>query len=210
MTLQNKYPSLDTVRLLVKAGMKDLMTPYSWTHGEFVRPEIYEKHPGLSDDGYMDLTKKWGGPYEHREVYMKDWRVTRQYPVEEWGNLPAPTFGEAVQWLIENKNVWVTALPDYDTGDDGEDERFVWSWNVRFIDPEDSMRMKTFTSFQTYEHCGTWEQAMGEGLFVAAWALDSIKPEKMFEYLSFNKVLPLIQRIRKAVAGHRKFISKNE
>lgn len=34
-----------------------------------VRDEIYEKHPGLSDDGYEDLRKKYGGPYKDEEVY---------------------------------------------------------------------------------------------------------------------------------------------
>ena len=34
-----------------------------------VRDEIYEKHPGLSDDGYEDLRKKYGGSYKDEEVY---------------------------------------------------------------------------------------------------------------------------------------------
>lgn len=34
-----------------------------------VRDEIYGKHPGLSDDGYEDLRKKYGGPYKDEEVY---------------------------------------------------------------------------------------------------------------------------------------------
>ena len=34
-----------------------------------IRDEIYEKHPGLSDDGYEDLRKKYGGPYKDEEVY---------------------------------------------------------------------------------------------------------------------------------------------
>lgn len=34
-----------------------------------VRNEIYEKHTDLSDDGYEDLRKKYGGPYEDEEVY---------------------------------------------------------------------------------------------------------------------------------------------
>ena len=30
--------------------------------------EILEKHPGLSDSGYMDLEKKYGGPYTTEEL----------------------------------------------------------------------------------------------------------------------------------------------
>ena len=209
MILENKYTALDTVRLLKKAGMMGLLTDNAWVQGEFVRPEIYEKHPGLSDDGYMDLTKKWGGPYAHNEVYMNAWHVERCCPMEENGWLPAPTVWEAAQWLIENRNVWVTALPDYETDDNGGNKEFVWLWNVRIMDPEDDSKMLTLTSFQTYDHCGSWEQAMGDGLFAAAWVLNSVKPENLFSInTSFNKLVPVIRRVRKAVEGHRKFVSE--
>lgn len=42
---------------------------YTYYNNYRVRDEIYEKHPGLSDCGYMDLTKRYDGPYEHDEVY---------------------------------------------------------------------------------------------------------------------------------------------
>lgn len=42
---------------------------YTFYNHYRVRDEIYEKHPGLSDDGYEDLRKKYGGPYKDEEVY---------------------------------------------------------------------------------------------------------------------------------------------
>lgn len=42
---------------------------YTFYNNYRVRDEIYEKHPGLSDDGYEDLRKKYGGPYKDEEVY---------------------------------------------------------------------------------------------------------------------------------------------
>lgn len=45
----------------------------SWRNHIIVNPEIKEKHPGLSDDGYMDLCEEYGGPYKRSEVYIRDW-----------------------------------------------------------------------------------------------------------------------------------------
>lgn len=42
---------------------------YTFYNNYRVRDEIYEKHPDLSDDGYEDLRKKYGGPYKDEEVY---------------------------------------------------------------------------------------------------------------------------------------------
>jgi len=206
MILENRYTALDTVRLLRKAGMTGLLTDNAWVQGEFVRPEIYEKHPGLSDDGYTGLTKKWGGPYAHNEVYEKKWRVIRQCPIEDLGNLPAPTLWEAVQWLIENRNVWVTALPDQNRNENETEQRLVWTWNARFISKDDSI--VTLTSYQTGDHADSWERAMGDGLFVAAWVLDRVKPEDLFNRWYSYRFPNNLLRIRKAVEGHHKFVSK--
>jgi hypothetical protein len=45
----------------------------SWRYHTIVNPKIKEKHPGLSDDGYLELCEEYGGTYKRSEVYIKDW-----------------------------------------------------------------------------------------------------------------------------------------
>lgn len=88
--------------LLKKAGYDDY-TEMRWQHNYRVRDEMYEKHPDLSDDGYHELQKEWGGPYETDEVYGFYDEILRYGNKNSWDEYnviaSAPTLAEAATWL---------------------------------------------------------------------------------------------------------------
>lgn len=88
--------------LLKKAGYDDY-TDMRWQHNYRVRDEMYEKHPDLSDDGYRELQKEWGGPYETDEVYGFYDEILRYGNKNSWNEhnviASAPTLAEAATWL---------------------------------------------------------------------------------------------------------------
>lgn len=102
--------------LLKEVGFNDLCR-YTYCKTYRVRDEIYEKHPGLSDDGYLDLTEEYGGSYKRDEIYGKyievDERIRKNSNlVEDFGELyVAPTIHEIIIWLIEKKQIVVTPKP---------------------------------------------------------------------------------------------------
>lgn len=86
----------------------------SWRYHIIVNPKIEEKHPGLSDDGYMELCKRYGGPYKSSEVYIKDWVLcanndvfTNSKAISQYKDLPgeieapvmAPSLDRIVRFL---------------------------------------------------------------------------------------------------------------
>lgn len=62
------YVSLEVAKLLKEKGF-DWLCDSMYANNYRVRDEILEKYPGLSDDGYQDLMKKFGGEFEENEVY---------------------------------------------------------------------------------------------------------------------------------------------
>ena len=63
-----KYVDLELGLQLKEKGF-DEMCGYTFVNHRRVRDEIKTKYPGLSDCGYDELTKKWGGELEEDEVY---------------------------------------------------------------------------------------------------------------------------------------------
>lgn len=57
------------VAKLAKEKGFDVYCDYTYYNHYRVRDEIKIKHPGLSDDGYEDLRKIYGGPYSDNELY---------------------------------------------------------------------------------------------------------------------------------------------
>lgn len=59
-----------------------------------VKDEIYEKYPGLSDDGYRELTVEWGGELAEEEVY-----ANYVEPAKLWGR-NTPEFFEDMPYML--------------------------------------------------------------------------------------------------------------
>ena len=83
----------------------------SWRYHTIVNPKIIKKHPGLSDDGYMELCKRYGGPYKSSEVYIKDWVsyenndvFTNSAALSKYKNLPgeieAPVMAPSLERIV--------------------------------------------------------------------------------------------------------------
>ena len=95
---------------------------YTFYNNYRVRDEIYEKHPGLSDDGYEDLRKKYGGPYKDEEVYgyyiepLKLYSrnstigvnpITKQ-KVSTNALCSCPNVYQVLEWLRGEKNIYIS------------------------------------------------------------------------------------------------------
>lgn len=100
------------VSILLKNAGYDDYTDYRWQHHWRVRDEMYEKHPDLSDDGYHELQKEWGGPYETDEVYGYYDELLKYGNKNSWDEYnviaSAPTLQEASAWL-RNRGIIVEA-----------------------------------------------------------------------------------------------------
>ena len=86
-----------------------------------VADEIIKKHPGLSDDGYMDLMREYGGIYERDELYK-----TYKEPVQAvCRNTPEfleeglhrmicaiPTTAQARNWLRKIHRIDIVVRPE--------------------------------------------------------------------------------------------------
>lgn len=97
--------------------------PCEWTfyNNYRVRDEIYEKHPGLSDDGYEDLSKKYGGPYRDDELYGYYVEPLRLYSrnstiginpitkkkVETSKLCSCPDINQVLKWLRKEKKLHI-------------------------------------------------------------------------------------------------------
>lgn len=62
------YCDLDASMALKGLGYNK-SSDYTYCYHCRVSDEMLEKHPGLSDSGYMDLIDEYGGPYKREEVY---------------------------------------------------------------------------------------------------------------------------------------------
>lgn len=68
MLNEKDYCNYETCVALKELGY-NCSSDYTYVNNYRVRDEIYEKHPGLSDDGYLDLIDEYGGPYKRDEVF---------------------------------------------------------------------------------------------------------------------------------------------
>ena len=89
---------------------------YTFYNNYRVRDEIYEKHPGLSDDGYEDLRKKYGGPYKDEEVYGYYIEPLKLYSrnstidinsITNNGLCSCPNIYQVLKWLRDEKKLYV-------------------------------------------------------------------------------------------------------
>ena len=99
--------SLELSKILKENGFNDICTTaYVKEYG--VRDSIMEKYPGLSDCGYQDLTKRYGGKYNESEVYEHRIVLVKtsccdNARLEEINQIAsAPHIYEAKKW-VENK-----------------------------------------------------------------------------------------------------------
>lgn len=135
---------------------------YTFYNNYRVRDEIYEKYPGLSDDGYEDLRKKYGGPYKDEEVYGYYIEPLKLYSRNSTiGVNPAtkqkvptnqlcscPNIYQVLKWLREEKLILIGLSPmqEYDV-----EETIEWCATVYKVDKQGGLSLKEELYYESYE-----------------------------------------------------------
>ena len=119
MIFNQTYADLECAVLLKEKGF-NWFCEYMYAKRTRVSDEIYQKHPGLSDDGYLDLTDEYGGPYKYNDVYKtylepyKSYcKNTPEYLNEEWRRMVCamPTLTQARAWLRTIHHIDIVVFP---------------------------------------------------------------------------------------------------
>lgn len=142
---------------------------YTYYNNYRVRDEIYEKHPGLSDDGYEDLRKKYGGPYKDEEVYgyyiepLKLYSRNSTIGINPMTKMKVatnelcscPHIHQVLKWLRDTHKLFVSPCVITDYQDDFHRDTTYWSFIVVNIESGDYIYREyervTEKRFDSYE-----------------------------------------------------------
>ena len=115
----NKFCSLELAQQLKAKGF-DLPCEYIYANHYRVKDEILEQYPGLSDDGYKELTEEWGGSLREDEVYDTYIEPIREYALNSWVDIldykicTMPTLDDARTWLRDTHRFHIVVTPEAD------------------------------------------------------------------------------------------------
>lgn len=148
--------SLEIAKKLKEKGF-DEGCEYTFYNNYRVRDEIYEKHPSLSDDGYEDLRKKYGGPYKDEEVYgyyiepLKFYSRNSTIDINSITNnelCSCPNIYQVLKWLREKKLILIGLSPmqEYDV-----EETIEWCATVYKADKQGGLSLKEEFYYESYE-----------------------------------------------------------
>lgn len=104
----DEYVSYE-VALLMKQLSYTEGCEYSYILASQIKQNILEQYPGLSDDGYLDLTKDYGGDLEKDMVYEYRVKLTHQYCTNHshYQNVSVPHVYSACRWIRENYGIFI-------------------------------------------------------------------------------------------------------
>ena len=105
------FVDYNTAKKLNEQGFKE-KTLFVYGYKQTIRLEIREKYGELSDDGYYELTKAWGGKLRFNQVYYNELVIVNRehcyYLLDENKVINAPTIEEVKEWLRKEKNIHVS------------------------------------------------------------------------------------------------------
>lgn len=118
---QKKFCSLELAQQLKEKGF-DLPCDYIYANHYRVKDEIHEQYPGLSDDGYRELTDEWGGNLKEEEVYgyyVEPMKVFAKNTTQFMDSMPymictMPTLDDARTWLRDKYAFHIVITPESD------------------------------------------------------------------------------------------------
>ena len=85
---------------------------FAYNDEQIINPEVVEKYGELSDDGYYELTKDYGGTLDFDYVYIYKQIITPKKNIfVERNFLLAHTPSQALEWLRNEKQILVTIMP---------------------------------------------------------------------------------------------------
>ena len=94
-------------------GIMNLKSHFVYNKEQIINPEIVKKHGNLTDDGYYELTKDCGGPYNFNEVYIYDYKLMLRRDVwVEKEMVYAYTIEQVFTWLREEKDIHIITVPE--------------------------------------------------------------------------------------------------
>ena len=110
MRAKNFLPLDICKKLQEKTNLKSFVV---YNKEQMINPEIIEKHGNLTDDGYYELTKGCGGPYEFNEVYIYEYILLLKRDVfDENEMVYAYTIQDIVNYLL-NKGILITTFANH-------------------------------------------------------------------------------------------------
>lgn len=110
MKTMNFLPIELCKKIQEKTNIKSL---FVYNKEQIINPEIVEKHGDLTDDGYYELTKDCGGPYEFNEVYIYVYKLKLKIGVfDEDEMVYAYTIQDVVNYLL-NKGILITTFANH-------------------------------------------------------------------------------------------------
>lgn len=151
--IEKAFCDLESSKILKEIGYDEWAT-HVWKRNTRFSNEIIEKHPGLSDCGYMDLEKKYGGPYTREELYHTyiepvDFTNKNSIIDDVFGSkiafCSAPYCVDVVLWLIEHKNIHITSKPYYC------ENGLLWTFEIREIERDKICFLKTGAGYISSE-----------------------------------------------------------
>lgn len=100
-----KFLDIEDCQYLIHKGY-DKPSDYCFVSTTKINDDIIIKHPGLSDDGYYELTVEGGGNYNYDDVYQKCISIENKY-IGQYGNFICHAFEpmDIYCWLIEQKHI---------------------------------------------------------------------------------------------------------
>jgi len=146
------YTDFETSKLLAENGFNEWCDVF-WGTGAMVRDEILEQYPGLSDDGYYELTNLAGGDLAWEDVYTNDWHLdnwnNNNSSIEECfgcNGYSAPLIQQALAYIRKKYNYEIEVMTD--------DKGFI-------ITP---IEMSSHECLVDNSHYNTWEESMNAGI----------------------------------------------
>ena len=102
--------------LAVKLGEKgfNYKCLYVYNKEQIINPEVIKAFGELTDDGYYELTKEGGGKLDWSFVYINKCQLIQYRDVIIPNEMiRAPTISQVLKWLREEKEVYVSVIPEY-------------------------------------------------------------------------------------------------
>lgn len=142
----DEYVSLPLSLRLKNIGY-DYPSNMMYCHNYRVKDEILKKIPNLSDDGYLELTKDYGGLLDEEDVYgyydeaiychcMND-----KFHFENYPDMlcVCPKYTSVIEWLRTNNNIYVNIYPDIDNFN-----KVIYSANIIFVQNDNVTCLTTY------------------------------------------------------------------
>ena len=168
--MAKNYISVEAAKALKEIGFNE-GCENSWVRSYGVSQWAQETFPGLSDDGYLDLTKEYGGEYEEDEIYELREKVTRHYSRNiGWGEdeyviCSCPSIEQVIEWLFEKYHILLSVCHDtfHPWGENNiiiSEQHFCYYYKMTVLKHDNNGQLRWVVKNHTHgsykEYMGAW------------------------------------------------------